>query len=159
MSARFLCHNGPPDAADKRRVPLGPTTKPHDYREALPLMKPPALFTALALALLLTGCGGGGNRGTSASNYGQRMHDRFYKEWIPPASITSRREKLSVPVDVEINSRGQIDSFTIVRPSGNAAVDESINAVAQRVRKVARPPGPATNEPFRLRINFELDVR
>lgn len=123
-------------------------------------MKSPFAFALLALALFLPACGGGGTKHTADSGaYGRRMHDRFYREWVPPTAVTSRRAKLSVPVDVEINSRGQVDRFTIVRPSGNAAVDESINAIAQRVRKVARPPGPATNEPFRLRINFELDVR
>ncbi len=122
-------------------------------------MKLPLLLTSLAFFLTACGGSGGGKRTVDTSSYSHRMHNRFYQAWVPPANISSTRAKISVPVDVEIDARGRVLSFAIARSSGNTAVDDSINAVASRVRKVARPPGASANQPFKLRIFFELDVR
>ncbi len=87
------------------------------------------------------------------------MHNRFYEAWLQPKTVGLPRGKISVPVDVEIDPRGQVADFKIVRSSGNAAVDQSIAAVGKRVRKVAPPPAAGAGKLFRLRIFFELDVR
>ncbi len=114
----------------------------------------------LAIACLLGACASGGRSSTAdLGAYSNRMHSRFYKAWVQPVSVTARRGKISVPVDVEIDPRGRVLSFNIKRSSGDSAVDASIAAVGDRIRKVAPPPGPAAGKPFRLRIFFELDVR
>ncbi|MEP6822425.1 MAG: TonB family protein [Chthoniobacterales bacterium] len=115
-------------------------------------------FICLALALLASGCAGGKSTGSGAdaSAYSHRMHSRFYQAWVQPATVTAHRKKISVPVDVQIDSRGRVLAFEIEKSSGDQAVDASIAAVGQRIKKVAAPPG-RTN--FRLRIFFELDVR
>lgn len=84
------------------------------------------------------------------------MHGRFYKAWVPPATVSVRRQKISVPVDVEIDSRGRVVGFEMTKSSGDPAVDASIRAVGQRIKKVAAPPGKSS---FHLRVYFELDVR
>ncbi len=119
-----------------------------------------ARFLALAVALALSACSGGaGARSSEAGHYSHRMHNRFYEAWVQPKTVGLPRGKISVPVDVEIDARGRIAGFKIVRSSGNTAVDQSIAAVGERVRKVAAPPAAGAGKPFRLRIFFELDVR
>lgn len=117
-------------------------------------MKTRRTAALLALALILSGCASG--RSTDPSAYSNRMHSRFYKAWVQPATVTARRGKISVPVDVEIDPRGRVVGFEIKKSSGDPAVDSSIAAVGQRIKNVAAPPGK-TN--FSLRVFFELNVR
>ncbi len=117
-------------------------------------------FLPLGLALILSACSGGaGVRNSEAGRYSHRMHNRFYEAWVQPTTVGLPRGKISVPIDVEIDLHGTIASFKIVRPSGNAAVDQSIAAVGRRIQHVAPPPGASAGKLFRLRIFFELDVR
>jgi TonB family protein len=90
--------------------------------------------------------------------YGHRLHDRFYGAWQQPASVRLPSGKISVPVDVTIDNTGQVLGFRIVKPSGNARIDNSIAAVGETVKRVVPPPGIAPGKTFRLRIYFELDV-
>lgn len=125
-------------------------------------MKLSSLSVLLALVFLCAACAGGGRSASPAdfSAYSHRMHNRFYNAWVPPESVSvKRRKKVSVPVDVEIDERGRVVSFTRAKSSGDPAIDESIEAVGRKIRKVARPPGTTASKPFQLRVNFELDVR
>ena len=116
---------------------------------------------ALVAALLLASCSGGsGSRGSAAAGsgrYAHVLHSRFYEAWVQPKIVGAPRGKLSVPVDVRIDARGRVSSFKPTRLSGYPKVDASIAAVGKRVRKVAPPP--SSGGEFRLRINFDLDVK
>ncbi len=90
--------------------------------------------------------------------YSHALHDRFYEAWQQPALVGLPPGKISVPVDVTIDSSGRTLDFRIVKSSGNARIDDSIVAVGKTVRQVAPPPGITTGKPFKLRIYFELDV-
>jgi TonB family protein len=115
---------------------------------------------AVSGALLLASCAGGSSRSAASpreiSQYSHTLHARFYRAWVQPAAVRAPRGRISVPVDVRIDKRGRITSYELVRPSGYAAVDASIEAVGKRVRKVPRPP---TDSEYRLRIFFDLDVK
>jgi TonB family protein len=117
-------------------------------------------FAACA-ALLLSGCFGGGARNTSApdSRYSHALHGRFYRAWQQPANLNAPRGKISVPVDVEIESSGRVARFRIQRPSGYPEVDASIMAVSKVVREVDPPPVGPPNRRFKLRVYFDLDVK
>ena len=53
---------------------------------------------------------------------------------------------------------GESPVFEIVRPSGDATVDQSINAVAKRVTQVdALPPGLGSGDHYDVKISFELN--
>lgn len=124
-------------------------------------MKFSVLSLLLVLASFLAACAGGGSKTVQpadVSAYSTRMHARFYKAWVPPESVGVRRAKISVPVEAAIDARGRVIDFQIVKSSGNAAIDESVRAVSRKVQRVARPPRTETDEPFKLRINFVLDV-
>ena len=116
---------------------------------------------AIAAALLLASCSNGTNsRGDSVAgsgHYSHVLHSRFYEAWVQPKIVGAPRGKVSVPVDVRIDRRGRVLSFKPVRLSGPSKVDASIVAVGRRVRKVAAPP--ISGGEYRLRINFDLDVK
>ena len=125
-----------------------------------------ACFThafVLASALLFAGCfGGGGKRGGAAAvdpGYSNMLHGRFYRAWEQPAVLNAPRGKISVPVDVQIDSAGRVSAFKITEPSGYPELDASIRAAGKRVRQVEPPPSGAANGAFKLRIYFDLDVK
>ena len=85
------------------------------------------------------------------------LHDRFHSAWIQPTTETPTTEKISVLVKVRIEQDGSVSQFQIVKPSGNAGVDESVSAVAKRVTQVdALPAGLGVGGHYDVRINFEL---
>ena len=120
----------------------------------------PAAIAAIVAALLLAGCfGGSGNRAgkTGSGRYSHTLHTRFYEAWVQPEIVGAPRGKVSVPVDVRIDPRGRVLSFTPAKPSGFRRIDDSIAAVGRRVRKVPAPP--IESGEYKLRIFFVLDVK
>ena len=84
------------------------------------------------------------------------LHDRFYSEWAQPTSVAGNA-KMSAMAKIRIERDGRISSFEIVRPSGNAAVDDSINAAAKRVTHVDPLPAGLGGDHYDVKINFELN--
>ncbi len=120
-------------------------------------------ISSIVALLFFTSCFGGARRhsheNANAELYAHQLHDRFYGHWVPPESVPGKRGKVSVPVDVRIDHRGRVVEFKIAQPSGRAVIDESIAAVASVVRRVDPPPFRLTDQFFKLRIYFELDVK
>jgi TonB family protein len=86
------------------------------------------------------------------------LHGRFYSEWIQPTTSVAIGAKISVLVRIRIENDGRISKFTIVRPSGNVVVDESVAAVGKRVTQVdPLPKGLASGAYYEVNINFELN--
>ena len=101
---------------------------------------------------------GGGVRASEFSWYGKMLHDRFYSEWIQPTTSVAIGTKISVVARIRIEKDGRISKFTVVRPSGNVVVDESVAAVAQRVTQVdPLPTGLGSGAYYEVNINFELN--
>jgi TonB family protein len=109
-----------------------------------------------------TSSGGGGHAGGAGGEsqfgwYGSMLHDRFYSEWVQPTTIATTA-KISALVKIRIEKDGRVSSFDIIKPSGNAVVDESVGAVAKRVTQVeALPAGLGNGEHYDVKINFELN--
>jgi TonB family protein len=107
--------------------------------------------------------GGGGHAGGSGGEsefgwYGSMLHDRFYSEWVQPTSLASTGAKNSVLVKIRIEKDGRVSNFEVIRPSGNAEIDESVAAVARRVTQVdPLPAGLGNGEHYDVKINFELN--
>jgi len=106
---------------------------------------------------------GGGRSGGSASQgqfswYGSMLHDRFYSEWVQPTTVASAGSKNSALVKLRIEKDGRVSSFEIVRSSGNAELDDSVKALANRVSHVdALPDGLGKGDHYDVKINFELN--
>ena len=65
---------------------------------------------------------------------------------------------MSALVRIRIEKDGRISKFTVVRPSGNVVVDESVAAVAKRVTQVdPLPNGLGAGAFYEVNITFELD--
>jgi TonB family protein len=111
-----------------------------------------------------TTAGAGGGRIGGSTNesqfgwYGSMLHDRFYSEWVQPTSVASSGAKNSVLVKLRIEKDGRVSSFEVVRPSGNAELDESVKALANRVNRVdPLPDGLGKGDHYDVKINFELN--
>ena len=106
---------------------------------------------------------GGGRAGGSTIQaqfgwYGSMLHDRFYSEWVQPTNVAGGGGKNSVLVKLRIEKDGRVSSFEIVRPSGNAELDESVKALANRVDRVEPlPDGLGKGDHYDVKINFELN--
>jgi TonB family protein len=100
----------------------------------------------------------GSARSSEFSWYGKMLHDRFFSEWIQPTTSVAVGAKMSALVRIRIERDGRISKFTLVRPSGNVVVDESVGAVAKRVTQVdPLPKGLAGGAYYEVNINFELN--
>ena len=64
---------------------------------------------------------------------------------------------MSALVRIRIEKDGRVSNFTIVRPSGNVVVDESVAAVAKRVTQVDPLPKGLGGAYYEVNINFELN--
>ena len=103
------------------------------------------------------GRAGGGGGDSQFGWYGSMLHDRFYSEWVQPNTSLAAGSKASALVKLRIEKDGRVSSFEIIRPSGNAVVDDSIMAVAKRVTQVeALPSGLGNGEHYDVKVNFEL---
>ena len=97
-------------------------------------------------------------RSSEFSWYGKMLHDRFYSEWIQPTTSVAIGAKMSALVRIRIEKDGRVSKFTIVRPSGNVVVDESVAAVAKRVTQVdPLPKGIGGGSYYEVNVNFELN--
>jgi TonB family protein len=105
-----------------------------------------------------TGGQGSGAGGVSEFGwYGNMLHDRFYSEWVQPTTVVASGAKLSALVKLRIEKDGRVSDFTVIRPSGNVVVDESVAAVAKRVTQVDPLPAGLGGQYYEVRINFELN--
>jgi TonB family protein len=100
---------------------------------------------------------GGATRASEFSWYGKMLHDRFYSSWIQPTTSVAVGAKMSALVRIRIEKDGRVSNFTIVRPSGNVVVDESVAAVAKRVTQVDPLPKGLGGAYYEVNINFELN--
>jgi TonB family protein len=105
------------------------------------------------------GSGSGSTQASELAWYGTMLHDRFHKAWEQPTSIVATGAKMSTIVKIRIEKDGRVSKFTIVKPSGNVVVDESVTAIAQRVTQVdPLPEGLTKGAYYEVKIDFELNA-
>ena len=107
---------------------------------------------------------GSGGRGIGAGGasqfgwYAHMLHDRFFSQWAQPTSVVRSGARMSTLVKLRIEKDGRVSRFTILRPSGNVVVDESVSAVGKRVTQVEPlPSGLGAGGHYEVNINFELN--
>ena len=99
----------------------------------------------------------GAARSSEFSWYGKMLHGRFYSSWIQPTTSVAVGAKMSALVRIRIEKDGRVSNFTIVRPSGNVVVDESVAAVAKRVTQVDPLPKGLGGAYYEVTINFAVN--
>ncbi len=109
-----------------------------------------------------TGTGGAGGNGADSvtiDGYHTLIHDRFYSQWEQPTSIpTEHRHDFSTTLKITIQRDGTISNFSLVHPSGNPVMDQSVLEAAGKVMKIAPiPEGMGTATGYTININFELE--
>lgn len=119
--------------------------------------------TAPTVGISGTGAGGPGGHGAGlggASQFGwyaHMLHDRFFSQWSQPTSVVRSGAKMSTLVKLRIEKDGTVSRFTILKPSGNVVVDESVSEVAKRVTRVDPLPSGLGGSYYEVNINFELN--
>jgi TonB family protein len=145
------------DDAEKKKIVLAK----NESSDTKPAEKSPATQTGVGRGA--TAGAGGGRTGGSVNEsqfgwYGSMLHDRFYSEWAQPTSVTDAGGKNSVLVKLRIEKDGRVSSFEVVRSSGNAELDDSVKALANRVSHVEPlPDGLGKADHYDVKINFELN--
>jgi TonB family protein len=145
------------DDAQKKKIVLAK----NESSDPKPVEKSPA--TQAGIGKGTTAGAGGGRAGGSVNEsqfgwYGSMLHDRFYSEWAQPTSVADTGGKNSVLVKLRIEKDGRVSSFEIVRSSGNAELDDSVKALANRVSHVEPlPDGLGKGDHYDVKINFELN--
>ncbi|HEU0207611.1 MAG TPA: TonB C-terminal domain-containing protein [Candidatus Udaeobacter sp.] len=105
------------------------------------------------------GSAGGGSSASKFAWYGNMLHDRFYRAWIQPTKNVGTSTRISTLVRVRIEKDGRVSKFEIVKPSGNAVVNESVRLVEKQVTQVDAPPLELIKgDHYDVRINFELNT-
>jgi protein TonB len=105
-----------------------------------------------------SGPANGASHASEFAWYGRMLHDRFHNEWQQPTTIVATGAKMTAVVKIRIEKDGRVSSFTIVKPSGNVVVDESVAAIAKRVTQVdPLPKGLVSGDYYEVKINFELN--
>src|SRR6476659_988706 len=102
---------------------------------------------------------GGGSSTSEFGWYGNMLHDRFYSAWIQPTANVPSGAKISTLANVRIEKDGRVSKFEIVKPSGNATVNESVSAVSKQISHVDPPPTALIKgDHYDVKINFELNT-
>jgi TonB family protein len=159
----------PAPEKEEKEPAEGPSEKP-EIAKAIPMKDESSEKESKKTPATQTGAGKGSVPGTNGGRahgstiqaqfgwYGSMLHDRFYSEWVQPTNVAGVGGKNSVLVKLRIEKDGRVSSFEIVRPSGNAELDESVKALANRVSHVEPlPEGLGKGDHYDVKINFELN--
>jgi TonB family protein len=100
---------------------------------------------------------GPGGGGEAYANYGQVVKSIYERAWLPADDATN--EEAITKVTVVINRDGKVASARIVRGSGDASVDTSVQRTLDRVIFIAPFPDGAREQTRTYTINFNLKAK
>ena len=113
------------------------------------------LSSGVSMEGVVGGKGSGtGTGGPSYANWAQFVISVYDNAYVAPDDVND--SSLSVRVKIVVSRDGTIVSDAIVKRSGNASLDRSVNAVLQRIRSVPHFPDGATDERRTLYLNFNI---
>jgi TonB family protein len=105
---------------------------------------------AKATVVTLPGEGGG----EAFAGYETVIYNAYYHAWKPPEDATS--SQASADVKITVARDGSVLSAELVGPSGDAAIDRSVQRALDAVKQL--PPFPATSQDtqrsFKIRFNL-----
>jgi TonB family protein len=113
------------------------------------------LSSGVSMEGVVGGKGSGtGTGGASYANWAQFVISLYDNNFVAPDNVTD--SSLSTRVKIVVSRDGRIVSDTIVKRSGNAALDRAVSTTLERIRSVPRFPDGATDERRTLIINFNI---
>jgi TonB family protein len=86
------------------------------------------------------GPGAPGGSGALLVGYFKKVEAQFHQEWQQPLTVVRSGREVEAHVRLRAGPDGTVESLTLVKPTGNLEVDQSIEQALRRVRKVERPP-------------------
>lgn len=99
---------------------------------------------------------GGGSSASEMGWYNGLIKDRFYAQWEPPAVADSASRNYRAALKITIEKDGRISRFSLMKPSGIAAIDDSILAAAAGVKQIEPLPEKlAKKGSYEVAIAFE----
>ena len=100
---------------------------------------------------------GPGGGGVAYANYDQVVRSIYWQNWTPPEDTAS--DQAITKATVTIESDGTVLSARIIKPSGDASVDKSVQRTLDRVTFIARFPEGAKDKQRTYTINFNLKAK
>jgi TonB family protein len=100
---------------------------------------------------------GPGGGGPAYADYGQVVKSIYDRAWVAPDDTTN--DDAITKVTVTIRSDGSVKIATVVRPSGDAATDNSVRRTLERVTYVAPFPEGSKERERTYTINFNLKAK
>jgi TonB family protein len=98
-----------------------------------------------------------GNSSVAYANYGQIVKSIYDRAWIAPE--TAANDDADTLVKVEISRDGTVLSADIVNPSGDSAVDNTVQRALDKVRFVEAFPDDSTDKTRIYKIHFNLKAK
>lgn len=100
---------------------------------------------------------GPGGGGPSYANFYQALRKIYNDAWIVPDGITD--DEATVSTSVTIARNGDVIATKILRSSGNAAVDASVEAMLRRVTRAVPLPESAKENQRTVTIKFNVKAK
>lgn len=93
-----------------------------------------------------------------ANRYGGAIMALLERAWQQPSATGVPSHQRRATVALSIAPDGTIQQARLIRPSGNPAMDQSVQAIFQRLRRLPPPRDyQITANPFQINVVFELD--
>jgi TonB family protein len=100
---------------------------------------------------------GPGGGGPSYANFLQALRKIYNDAWVVPDGITD--DEATVSTSVTIARNGDVIATKILRSSGNAAVDASVEAMLRRVTRAVPLPDSAKENQRTVTIKFNVKAK
>lgn len=100
---------------------------------------------------------GPGGGGPTYANFLQAVKTIYANAWIVPDGVTD--DQATTTASVTIARDGTVLNARILRPSGNALADESVEIVLRRVKFAAPLPEDAKENQRTVTIKFSVKAR
>lgn len=86
------------------------------------------------------GPGAAGGSDAALHRYFSKVEAQFHQEWNQPLTVVRSGREVGAYVRLRAAADGTVESLTLVKPTGNLEVDQSIEHALQRVKKLEKPP-------------------
>jgi TonB family protein len=100
---------------------------------------------------------GPGGGGPTYANYKQVVGSVYFQAWLVPDDVNT--DAATAVATVTIAREGNVISARLIRSSGNAVVDRSVQATLDRVKFIAPFPEGAKEPQRTFTINFNLKAK